>query len=685
MISGSGKEGTTLSELRLILQSDLCAGSGEAAGLTVDNDICMDGQGFPYLPSRRLKGVLRDAAEFLQDCGEATKEDVDALFGTEQKAGLFRITDAVLPEIEAFRAYLAEVPEALRRAAAPLNVTRLFTSVRGQTKLENGVAAEGSLRFTRVLDRHNALHPEQDTELLARVELATGANEEFFKLCCKAVRHVGSDRNRGLGNVKLVYDSKKEEQKGITPPEVPEEGGEFVIRYSLSLDAPITLPGCGELLEEIQGRSVIGCLAAQYSPDAPDFADLFLNGNVRWSALTPQVCGVRSLPAPLSLVQIKDEDRYEDRASASPEALKGKKLKTLEGSYLARTQEEPRLVRPGSRTVYHHGHRTETLYMQDSLDAGMLYSGYVEVPTKDLAERVLELLCGACFSFGRSKTAQYGSCSLAAVPQIEKKHVPVCVAAPGDPVWVLLESDLVLFRRGLCVADPAQVRETLAELLHLENRIPEGLQDYCQTRTLSGYQVQWQMPKPQLPALRGGSLFVFCAGSEAIPGVRQLGEFPQEGLGVFRVLTKKELEAIGSPVKGRADVRSAVSGNEGEVLQKAMASAELERLFREAVSELYCARRDLNVRTGTLGRMRQMLAEATDYNNFLERIRSIKDSDAHSDNLVPDREKAELLAEAVRSCTWDAQPYLMGLMGQDAAGLWKKPMLQMIHLRYYGN
>ncbi len=685
-----------MAQLKIRLLSDLCAGSGEATGMTVDSDLCMDEMGFPYVPARRVKGVLREAADLLCDCGAAARPEVEKLFGTAEQAGQLSIGDAFFPRMDEMHAYLAGlVPSELKRSAAPLNIARLFTSVRGQTRLENGVAVDGTLRFTRVLDRHNALHPDRETELIAEVTLEPDANVELFKRCCAAVRHIGSNRNRGLGYVQLSYSPEGSHNR-FDPPDIP-EGDILRIEYTLELDAPVTLPGCAEQLDEISGRSVIGCLATQCEPASEDFSDLFLNGAVRWSALTPRICGVRSLPAPLSLVRLKDEGVYLNRATASPEDLMGKKLKAVNGRYLAMTDKGGLLAGPRSHTLYHHSHKNETLYMQESLDAGMLYSGYVDTPRR-LAGRVLELLCEARFAFGRSKSAQYGSCSLAEPPTVTAVEEEARSLPEGTPVWVLLESDLVLCEEGLYTADPLSVRAALAEQLHLKNARPDGKQDYCQAHVLSGYQAQWRMPKPQLPAMRGGSLFVFVASGEQIPAQRQLGEFAQEGLGVFRLLTEQEL-ALSRIEKAQIDLHTPEGGSEGAALEKAMAAAELERVFREAVSELHremlSAKRaggrkfkdsglDLFVRTGTLGRVRQMLAEAESYPNLKDRIASIKTSDQHSDNLVPDRDKAQKLVSTVWDRTCGAHKKLLELWGGDAFQLWKKPMMQMIHLLYYG-
>ena len=48
--------------LKITLLSDLCVGNGESIGNAVDADVCMDRVGLPYIPARRLKGCLKQAA-----------------------------------------------------------------------------------------------------------------------------------------------------------------------------------------------------------------------------------------------------------------------------------------------------------------------------------------------------------------------------------------------------------------------------------------------------------------------------------------------------------------------------------------------------------------------------------------------------------------------------------------------
>lgn len=159
--------------IRITLKSDLCAGSGEAAGTTVDRDICIRDSGLPCIPARRLKGCLLDTARWLEKLDQASPSVTEAMFGTNiGTTGAIRVRDALLPGTEAMESWLLErrnpqkgVVQPLQWAAQPLNVENLFTSVRGQTRLEDGVAADSSLRTTRVLTRTNAMDWNRETEV----------------------------------------------------------------------------------------------------------------------------------------------------------------------------------------------------------------------------------------------------------------------------------------------------------------------------------------------------------------------------------------------------------------------------------------------------------------------------------------------------------------------------------------
>ncbi|MCR4891943.1 MAG: hypothetical protein K5989_07190, partial [Lachnospiraceae bacterium] len=66
--------------LKIVLQSDLAAGSGYSFAGVVDSDICYDDIGIPYIPGKRIKGCLREiASSFLYSF--ISEEDISRIFG----------------------------------------------------------------------------------------------------------------------------------------------------------------------------------------------------------------------------------------------------------------------------------------------------------------------------------------------------------------------------------------------------------------------------------------------------------------------------------------------------------------------------------------------------------------------------------------------------------------------------
>ena len=718
--------------IRITLKSDLCAGSGEAAGTTVDRDISIRDSGLPCIPARRLKGCLLDAAQWLKQYGQASQQVIETVFGTNTGVtGAIRVRDALLPGTEAMEVWLSGIRNPLKNsvqplqwAAQPLNVESLFTSVRGQTRLVDGVAADGSLRTTRVLNRYNAMDWERETVLEAKVRLSAPdgssvTEEEMASLlekCCQATRHIGSSRNRGLGNVRMEWQSSPRpcaepengKQNGANPenvehekavkPEIPTSA--FVeIRYTVSLDAPVSLPGNGKDYAEIPARSVIGCVSRTFlrtgKAEGPLFRALFLNGDMenggaQWSALTPVIDGRRSVPAPLCLAKMKNDRSYRNLLIDRFDS--GAKRSQLSDYYAVPIEDGFLLAEPKSHTKYHHSHGEDgTLYMQESLDAGMLYSGTVTVP-RAMAGRVLDLLAETEFAFGRSRSAQYAVCSLAKEKPIEIAEVHKMDQTPltvGGTLYAVLESDLVLTRNGVYTADNAAVRTALTEALGIqpidrnEQGFPLKLRDYCQYHIIGGFQEQWHLQKPQIPAVAAGSVYCFhvskseirhfqvrskADGRETVSRYITMGEFQQEGFGRVRIYTAEDMKRRTNLVKKDAVERSsrtspdaAENSSAVKKLETALLEAAgLDALRKSARAYFESIRREYQtqmrekgawLRTGTIGRLRLMLAESGNYREFLSRVDGMRESDINAQKTRSEREKA--LELVMRFCAGD--------------------------------
>ncbi len=195
--------------------SETAPGSGESDAGLVDRDIVHDPTGLPYLPARRIKGALREAADevvaVLRSAGvnleEAGVAAVDDVFGRSGAGapGWLRLENLHLDGAAETHAWL----EIHRTALAPAQVLSAFTSVRTQTRIDadRGVAQEDTLRRTRVLRRGLVFAGRADLVDAAVAPAAT----RTLALACAALRRLGLSRNRGLGRVRvrLYADSSR--------------------------------------------------------------------------------------------------------------------------------------------------------------------------------------------------------------------------------------------------------------------------------------------------------------------------------------------------------------------------------------------------------------------------------------------------------------------------------------------
>lgn len=189
------------------LASASCPAAGEGRGGYVDQDVVHDELGLPFIPARRIRGLLRESAleaatalELANAAGSViTKSAIMELFGRQgmQEPAPLQIDSAFLADYHAMRKWLiwfdAQYPDAC--LTSPEFVLSSYTSLRQQTAIgKDGIAYGGSLRVTRVLNR--------DLEFRAGIVCE---DKPLFKMilvvAATTLRRLGSNRNRGFGDV----------------------------------------------------------------------------------------------------------------------------------------------------------------------------------------------------------------------------------------------------------------------------------------------------------------------------------------------------------------------------------------------------------------------------------------------------------------------------------------------------
>jgi|GEM_PF-388480 len=212
-------------KLEITLLSAASAGSGEGWAGVIDSDVVFDRYGLPHIPGRRIKGVLRDMAEDVVNAYQLStagasaalqSTDVSALFGGQGQdhAAPLAVGNAYLQDQHTIIPWLKWAQENMPEIATPDRVLSTFTHVRAQTAIANlgevkwldpqakteeladGVADDGSLRLTRVLNA--------DYTFVGDLTIDGDAEKHrhLLALAAQATRALGGKRNRGLGEVR---------------------------------------------------------------------------------------------------------------------------------------------------------------------------------------------------------------------------------------------------------------------------------------------------------------------------------------------------------------------------------------------------------------------------------------------------------------------------------------------------
>ncbi|MFH7244119.1 MAG: RAMP superfamily CRISPR-associated protein [Spirulina sp.] len=189
--------------LNIHLLSDTTFGRGDGVAGLIDQEVEHDPYGFPYLRGRTLKGLLSEECDNLIYALPSNQKPDWQLVAGE----LFGKPGSTVDTTGAIHVGNARLPEDLRQAVAyqisqekltKTEILNSLTTIRRQTAInpETGVPDRGSLRSARVVLR----------DLIFTAHIYFEQQSTDNQLCllmagAKALRYLGSGRNRGRGHV----------------------------------------------------------------------------------------------------------------------------------------------------------------------------------------------------------------------------------------------------------------------------------------------------------------------------------------------------------------------------------------------------------------------------------------------------------------------------------------------------
>ena len=579
-------------QILIKLRSDLCVSDGGIYNSAIDTDVCYDKNGFPYIPAKRLKGCLREAALELKDWGH--KLSPDKMFGCEgNQTGSIRIGNAYLINLSEYEALVNKYKGHM--LLHPQNILGQFTYVRVQTSVdrETGTAEENSLRTIRVINKGCVFTAEvsmDDRQAMEEVQFHS------LELCCRALRHMGISRTRGLGEVEVTLQKAADHEKDLKDAdglkdadeskiadglkiadelkiadgegEEPEEQKSDFLEYEIYLHEPVICKSVnGEeenTMDYIDGGKILGLLVKLCKERSEaDFQKLLSEKNLKCSNAYLSDGKQRLVEVPASLYSVKNEKKlYADRSVPIPDGDDApgeiRQLKPMKHCYVFRDlngvlhtrsvelQESCHHRRPEDKSIGRacdEESGNSTFYQISSITPGQRFRGYV-MASPDIIKIISQCIReNPDIMLGYGRIAEYGSASWQIIKTEEKKEIRKQAVRE---FMIKLESPAIIYSSNAAyTADWHILAEEIEACLNIRSDVVEERQKFINYTTVGGFQVTWGMRKPALEAFDKGTVLCYkCREAVEIPVGETiwLGERCAEGYGEATVTAIEKSE-----------------------------------------------------------------------------------------------------------------------------------------------
>ncbi|MHB1645392.1 MAG: RAMP superfamily CRISPR-associated protein [bacterium] len=186
-------------QIAIRLKSDALIGSGEGFGSIIDTDVVFDDLGLPYIPAKRVKGIMLESAQELNEMLNIFNKSVniDNIFGKKgEKEGLVYFSNFYLENYANIREWL-EYYCKKTKIINKQSIIAQMTSLRYSTAIDSktNLAKEGSLRTERIIN---------SGKIFASDIYFPEKLEENIALICQNTRRIGTKRTRGLGEIEVL-------------------------------------------------------------------------------------------------------------------------------------------------------------------------------------------------------------------------------------------------------------------------------------------------------------------------------------------------------------------------------------------------------------------------------------------------------------------------------------------------
>jgi CRISPR-associated protein Csx10 len=646
--------------LKITTESFLLTGSGEGAAL-IDADVVFHPSGFPMIPARRVKGMLKESlVEVLEIFGKKQgeiKAMVSSLFGdpglpTYQGKLLFH--NLMLEGWDQIAEEIKNAPP--KGVLQPDFVKAYFTEEVQQTAIGRegkpneveGVAKKRSLRNYRVIKPGYTFEsPLSLTDVLNEKE------EKYLKHASLNLRHAGTRRNRGFGKIRCQLEPLKSDSKVQTRQVSSSEESSSKIKISINTLSPVVL---AELQGEqntvftrkyISGNQLRGLLANEYIRSQglafqnahldPGFQELFLYGKLKFGDLRFK----QGEAVALHLHQYK---RYPDKEPISVFAKSEndeeitKSIKGI-GQVHGKTIQKEGFI-PKTTFNFHNsrpnraaGRNMESdaeggIFYYESLNEGQIFDGSITGESVALSKLLASFPTSFKARLGRSRSAQYGRVEVSLVP--ENKTDKVQSLSVGEYI-LILESPLILLNKwGAPSPTVKELEDALFEAWGFTVKIKNAAAAFTKVEQFNAV---WLSKSGQVSAFKEGSSFLIEASTKIDHLITTLGEWTEQGFGKVKVVpfNQNESYSLNDSPASQDDLPEAELNFSNKILrdlQEAFSAEQKELGIKQKAIQAAERRGARRLNNHLIGRMERLFERSQSAQEIEEWIKETKDKPA---------------------------------------------------------
>lgn len=535
--------------LKIELLSDLCVSDGGSYNSFIDTDVCYDTYGFPYIPSKRLKGCFRESCLELNDWGKQIP--LEELFGTEGKEvnkAKFTISNAYLENVEQYKKIIDDSNNLL--LFHPQNVLSKYTYVRYQTSVdyETGSAKDHSLRTIRVVNKGNVFVSEIEMD---------EKYFNYFEQIVSITTNIGINRTRGLGEVKIsIYKKDDIELNNTNTIQIDDNSNKLY--YHIDLKEPIVCKGFNSndlnTMDYIEGNKILGVIAGGLKKEGKDFVEFLNKDELFISNAYIEYNGHRMGEMPASYYTFKNEKNfcYDSSQYIIKDEDKDKQPSKMKHSYIYLEDGKLHKSSIAISNSYHHsrpedksyGHSLESndesskFFAISSINEGQRFGGFI-TGSHEQIETIYNILNNKECRMGFGRSSEFGKVRII----VDKPEEASSKQVKGKKIAVKLESPAIIYGENASYSvNKNDLIKEINNILDIDEKVVPAV--YLNLTTIGGFNVTWGCRKPIIQAFDKGTVLVYEFNNDTeitLNSKTYIGERIQEGFGEISICELNDL------------------------------------------------------------------------------------------------------------------------------------------------